>query len=109
MLSVSEVKELTDKLGEDSLSAKRRAIGTEFSKIKKNNGCHLYVYDKKFRYNNIIENGEEFGCSWWWLRTQGNSSSRSFFIGTRNSIRSYGRVNLACYAVRPALKINLQC
>jgi hypothetical protein len=109
LLSVSEVKELTDKLGEDSLSAKRRAIGTEFSKIKKNNGCHLYVYDKKFRYNYIIENGDEFGCSWWWLRTQGNSSSRAFFIGTRNSIRSYGRVNLACYGVRPALKINLQC
>ena len=108
LLSVSEVKELTDKLGEDSLSAKRRAIGKEFSKIKKNDGCHLYVYDKKFRYNYLIENGEEFGCSWWWLRTQGNTSSRAFFIGTRNSVRSYGRVNLACYVVRPALKINFQ-
>lgn len=47
LLSASEVKELTDKLGEDSLSAKRRALGTEFSKIKKNDGCHLYLYDKK--------------------------------------------------------------
>lgn len=106
--SVSEVKELTDKLGEDSLSAKRRAIGTEFSKIKKNDGCYLYVYDKKVRDNYIIEKGEEFGCSWWWLRTQLGSSSRAFFIGPRSSIRSYGRVNLACYGVRPALKINLQ-
>jgi hypothetical protein len=100
------VKELTDKIGEDSLSVKRRAIGMEFSK-KKNDGCHLYVYDKKVRDNYIIENDEEFGCSWWWLRTQGNASSRAFFVGTRSSIRSYGRVNLACYGVRPALKINL--
>ncbi len=41
------MKELTAKLGEVSLSVKRRAIGTEFSRIKKNDGCHLYVYDKK--------------------------------------------------------------
>ena len=108
LLSVSEVKELTYKLDEDSLSAKRCAIGTEFAKIKKNDGCHLYVYDKKVKDNYIIENGEEFGCSWWWLRTQGNTSSRAFFVGTRSSIRSYGRVNLVCYGVRPALKINLQ-
>jgi hypothetical protein len=110
LLSVSEVKELTDKLGKDSLSAKRRAIGTEFSKIKKIDGCHLYVYDKKGRDNYIIENGEELGCSWWWLRTQGllqgvGSSSRAFFIGPRSSIRSYARVNLARDGVRPALKM----
>jgi hypothetical protein len=107
LLSVSEAKELTSKLDEDSLSVKRAAIGTEFSKIKKDDGCRLYVYDKKVRYNYMIENGEEFGCSWWWLRTQGNTSSRTFFVGTRSSIRSYGRVNLACYGVRPALKINI--
>lgn len=104
LLSVSEVKELTDIFGKGL----RRAIGTEFSKIKKNDGCRLYVYDKKIRDNYIIENGEEFGCSWWWLRTQGNTSSRAVFAGTGSSIRSYGRVNLACYGVRPALKINLQ-
>lgn len=107
LLSVSEAKELTYKLGEDSLSAKRRAIGTEFSKINKNDGCHLYAYDKKVKDNYIIENGGEFGCSWWWLRTRGNSSSRAFFVGNRSSIRSYGSVSLACYGVRPALKINL--
>lgn len=47
---------LLNKLGEESLSAKRRAIGMEFSKIKKNDGCYLHVYDKKFRYNYIMKN-----------------------------------------------------
>ncbi|MFF2907903.1 DUF6273 domain-containing protein [Paenibacillus sp. NPDC057934] len=108
LLSVTEVKELTSKLDEVSLSAKRRAIGTELSKIKKNDGCRLYVYDKTVKADYIIENGEELGCSWWWLRTQLNISSRAFFVGPRSSVRSYGRVNLACYGVRPALKINLQ-
>lgn len=107
LLSVSEAKELTYKLDENSLGAKRCAIGTEFSKIKKNDGCRLYVYDKKVKDNYITENGEESGCSWWWLRTRGNSSSRAFFVGTGSSIRSYGRVSLAYYGVRPALKIDL--
>ncbi|WP_438492697.1 DUF6273 domain-containing protein [Paenibacillus sp. IHBB 3054] len=106
--SVSEVKELTYKLDEVSLSAKRRAIATEFARIKKNDGCHLYVYNKKVKNDYITEEGEELGCSWWWLRTQHGSSSRAFFIGPRSSIRSYGRVNLACYGVRPALVIHFQ-
>ncbi|WP_242218363.1 DUF6273 domain-containing protein [Bacillus cereus group sp. BfR-BA-01380] len=109
ILSVAEIKEFTDKLSEDSSKAKRSAIGTEFSKTKKSDGCHLYVYDKKLKYDYITKNGKEFGCSWWWLRTQpDNNQSRTYFIGTRSSIRSYGNVNLACYGVRPALKINLQ-
>jgi len=108
LLSVSEVKALTDKHGEDSLSTKRRTIGTEFSKITNDNGCHLYVYDGKVRDDYIIEHRVAFGCSWWWLRTQGNSSSRAFFIGPRSSVRSYGRVNLSCYGVRPAFKLDLQ-
>lgn len=107
LLSVSEAKELTHKLDEGSLCARRNAIATEFSKIKKNDGCRLYVYDKKNPSDYLIVNGEEFGCSWWWLRSQGNTSSRAFFIGTHSSIRSYGRVNLACYGIRPALKISI--
>ncbi|MEK4058117.1 MULTISPECIES: DUF6273 domain-containing protein [unclassified Paenibacillus] len=106
--SVSEVKELTYKLDEVSLSAKRRATATEFARIKKNDGCHLYVYNKKVKNDYITEEGEELGCSWWWLRTQHGSSSRAFFIGPRSSVRSYGRVNLACYGVRPALIIHFQ-
>ncbi|GKU79100.1 DUF6273 domain-containing protein [Paenibacillus sp. L3-i20] len=107
LLSTTEAKQLTHKLGEDTLSANRRAIGTSFSKIKKNDGCYLYVYDKKVNDNYINENSKVLGCSWWWLRTQLGRSSRAFFVGPRNSIRSYGRVNLACYGVRPAMKINL--
>lgn len=108
LLSVPEAKQWTGKPGEDSASARRRAIGTGFSKLKKSDGCHLYVYDKKVSADYITENGEEMGCSWWWLRTQLlGLSSRAFFIGPRNSIRSYASVSLARDGVRPALKIDL--
>jgi hypothetical protein len=65
----------------------------------------LYVYDKSESDNYITENGKKLGCSWWWLRTQPGSSSRAAFVGTRASIRSYGRVNLKYYGVRPAIKL----
>ncbi|MFE4712550.1 DUF6273 domain-containing protein [Paenibacillus sp. NPDC056722] len=107
LLSVAEVKELTYKLDEDSLGVRRRAVGTELSRIQKNDGCRLYVYDKTIIADYILENDEALGCSWWWLRTQLGISSRAYFVGPRSSIRSYGRVNLACYGVRPAIKINL--
>ena len=42
LLSVAEVKSVTNTLGKDL----RRAIGTEFAKVKKADGGHLYVYDK---------------------------------------------------------------
>lgn len=70
-------------------------------------GCSLYVYDKTNKDNYIIRSGEEVGCSWWWLRTQGNKPSRAYFVGTSCSIRSYANVSLARDGVRPALKINL--
>ena len=103
LLGVAEVKRLTDILGKDL----RRAVGTEFAKVKQADGCHLYVYDKSVDDDYIIKNGQKHGCSWWWLRTQGNSSSRATFIGTRASIRSYCRVNRVNYGVRPALVLNL--
>lgn len=104
LLSVAEVKSLTDIFGKDL----RRAIGTEFAKVKKADGCRLYVYDKSVSADYVTENGIKHGCSWWWSRTQLGSSSRATFIGTRASIRSYGRVSLAVYGVRPALRLNLQ-
>lgn len=107
LLSVAEVKSLTDSHNEDLTGTQRRAVGTEFAKVKKADGCHLYVYDKSVSANYITENGKQQGCSWWWLRTQLSSSSRAAFVGTRSSVRSYGHVNLAYYGVRPAMKLNL--
>lgn len=104
LLSVNEIKYLTDIHGKDL----RRAIGTDFAKIKKDDGCYLYVYDKTKKDDYIIINGEEFGCSWWWLRTQGNKASRVCFIGTMRSIRSYANNSSARDGVRPAIKINLE-
>jgi hypothetical protein len=98
----AEIRELTDALGKDF----RRAVGTEFARVKKADGCRLYVYDKSVDDNYITENGVKRGCSWWWLRTRLGEASRAAFVGTRASIRSYCRVNRVSYGVRPALKLN---
>lgn len=102
LLSVPEIKDVSDKQGKDL----RRTVGTDFAKTKKPDGCSLYVYDKMNKDNYIIKNDEEVGCSWWWLRTQGNKPSRAFFVGTSFSIRSYANVSAARDGVRPALKID---
>ena len=104
LLSVSEIKDLSEIHGKDF----RRAVGTDFAKTKKPDGCNLYVYDKTNKDNYIILDGEEVGCSWWWLRTQGNKPSRAYFIGTSFSIRSYANVSLARDGVRPAFKIKFK-
>ncbi len=110
LLSVAEVEKLTDTLGKDW----RRARGTEFAKMKKADGCHLYVMDKNVPSDYLTEGVKIYGCSWWWLRTQGglkdkgNDPSRAVFIGTRASIRHYARVNQTGDGVRPAVKLQLQ-
>lgn len=103
LLSVVEIKELSEIDGKDL----RCAVGTDFAKTKKPDGCSLYVYDKTNKDDYIIRDGEKAGCSWWWLRTQGNKPSRAFFVGTGYSIRSYGNNSINGYGVRPALKLNL--
>ncbi len=103
LLSVNEVKDISDKHGRDL----RRSVGTDFAKTKKSDGCSLYVYDKTNKDNYILKNGREVGCSWWWLRTQGNKPTRAFFVGTGCSIRSYANVSAARDGVRPALKLKL--
>jgi hypothetical protein len=107
LLSVAEVKDFTDTQEGSSTTIRRRTRGTEFAKIRKPDGCHLYVYDKRVEKDYIIEDGEKHGCSWWWLRTQGNRHSRAYMVDARSSIRSYERVNLARVGVRPALRLNL--
>lgn len=109
LLSVPEVNNLTDTHGKDFL----RSRGTDFAIIENVDGCQLYVMDKSIDADYIHEDGDKYGCSWWWLRNQGrlkdkgNDPSRAVFIGTRSSIRHYARVNLDSYGVRPALKLNL--
>lgn len=103
LLSVAEIKALTDVHGKDLL----RTVGTDFAKTRKPDGCNLYVYDKSIKDNYVTIDGEENGCSWWWLRTQGNKPSRAYFIGTGCSIRSYANVSAARDGVRPAIKIDL--
>lgn len=107
LLSVSEVKELTQNKPEDESGVRRCTIGTEFARLKTLEGNHLYVYDKKTLDDYLIDHGKKSGCSWWWLRSQVAVSERAFFVGTGSSIRNYGRVNLRCYGVRPAIKIQL--
>ncbi len=107
LLSAAEVNNVTDTLGK----AFRRARGTEFAKVKKADGCHLYVMDKNVDADYLWEGGKKYGCSWWWLRNQGrlkdkgNDPSRAMFIGTRASIRHYARVDQARDGVRPAVNL----
>ncbi len=111
LLSVAEIKAFTDPKDGTSSVIRRRAIGTDFAKVRKADGCRLYVYDKGVEKDYIIQDGQKRGCSWWWTRTQlqiqDGTSSRAAFIGARSNIKSYGRVDLRYYGVRPALKINL--
>ncbi|MFN2208278.1 MAG: DUF6273 domain-containing protein [Candidatus Promineifilaceae bacterium] len=112
LLSVTEIKAFTDAQGGSDTVVRRRTIGTEFARAPKPDGCRLYVYDKGVEKDYIIEDGEKFGCSWWWTRTQlqiqDGRSSRAAFIGARSNIKSYGRVDLAYYGVRPAAKLDLR-
>lgn len=109
LLSTADVNRLTEPLGRGF----RRARGTEFAKIKKGDGCHLYVMDKNVETDYITEGSKTYGCSWWWLRNQGSlkdkgsDPTRAVFIGTRASIRHYARVDLAGYGVRPAVILQL--
>jgi hypothetical protein len=107
LLSVAEVKEFTYAQDGDM---RRRTIATDYAKAKKADGCYVYVYDKGVAQDYIVENGEKRGCSWWWTRTQlqieDGSSSRATFIGARSNIKSYGKVDIARYGVRPAIKLD---
>ncbi|MFS0838712.1 DUF6273 domain-containing protein [Paenibacillus sp. 1P03SA] len=103
LLSATEIKNLSGVHGKGL----RRAAGTDFAKLKKSDGCSLYVYDKTNIDNYIVKDGEKAGCSWWWLRTQGNKPSRACFAGPGCSIRSYGNNSIDGYGVRPALNLHL--
>jgi hypothetical protein len=109
LLSEAEVERVTEKLGKNF----RRARGTEFAKVEKADGCHLYVMDKKVDADYLTEGGKKYGCSWWWLRDRGRlkdkgtDAKRAVFVGTRASIRHYARVDLAGDGVRPAVRIVL--
>ena len=106
--SVMEVNELTGLHLSESCGARRLTVGTPYARAAKADGCRLYVYDKSVKSNYVMENGVETGCSWWWLRTQGNAASRTNFIGTRSSVRRYGSIDLPYYGVRPALVLHRQ-
>ena len=112
LLSVAEIKDFTDPRDGNSSAIRRRTVGTEFARAAKPDGCRLYVYDKGVEKDYILEDGVRRGCSWWWTRTQlqihDGRSSRAAFIGARSNIKSYGRVDLRYYGVRPALKIRLE-
>jgi hypothetical protein len=111
LLSVAEIQAFTDPKDGTSTTIRRRAIGTEYAKIKKPDGCHLYVYDKGVEKDYVVEHGEKLGCSWWWTRSQpqmqDGTFSRAAFIGARSNIKTYGRVDLRYYGVRPALKLRI--
>ena len=110
LLSVNEIQTFTDPGDGNDTRIRRRAVGTDYAKLKKLDGCSLYVYDKGVEKDYIVENGEKRGCSWWWTRSQLQTEhpSRATFIGARSNIKTYGEVNLRYYGVRPALKLSIR-
>jgi uncharacterized protein DUF6273 len=108
LLSVKEVRMFTDP--KPNGNRRRAAIGTEFARAPKDDGCRLYVYDKSVQKDYLVMDGERVGCSWWWTRSQpqahDGTSSRAAFVGARGDVKSYGSVNLAGYGVRPAVKLS---
>ena len=110
LLSVNEIQTFTDPGDASDTRIRRRAIGTDFAKVTKPDGCSLYVYDKGVQKDYIVEDGEKRGCSWWWTRAQlqPEHPSRATFIGARSNIKRYGHVDLRYYGVRPAIKLDLQ-
>ena len=109
LLSVPQVRALTA-VNPDG-RPRRAAVGTAFARLPKADGCRLYVYDKGVERDYLTANGVRQGCSWWWTRTQPQAqdgrSARAAFVGARGDVKSYGRVNLAWYGVRPAIRLRL--
>lgn len=109
LLSAGQVRALTDPGGDGR--PRRGAVGTGFARAPKADGCRLYVYDKDVAKDYLHEDGALRGCLWWWTRTQlqihGGRSSRAAFVGARGNVKSYGRVDLASYGVRPAVWLRL--
>jgi hypothetical protein len=109
LLSVHEVRALTAVTPETR--PRRAATGTVFAQLPKADGCRLYVYDKGVERDYLTANGVRQGCSWWWTRTQlqveDGRSARAAFVGARGDVKSYGRVDLARYGVRPAIRLSV--
>jgi Family of unknown function (DUF6273) len=109
LLSVHQVRTLTALT--PGAGPRRAAIGTAFARLPKADGCRLYVYDKGVERDYLTANGAKHGCSWWWTRTQlqvqDGRSARAAFVGARGDVKSYGRVDLAWYGVRPAITLRL--
>ncbi len=108
LLGMAELRQLAEALTTDVFDKKRRAVGTEFAKVKKTDGCHLFVYHGKVSDAYVIENGERLGCSWWLLRNQPKTAARTAFVGVYGSLRGYARVNRIGYGVRPALTLKYE-
>ena len=108
LLSVQEVRALTHPGRGHGLD--RRAVATPFAMQEKSDGCRLYVYDKAIEKDHLVVDGDRRGCSWWWLRTQpqaqNGTASRAAFVGARGDVKSYGRVDISRYGVRPAITLD---
>jgi len=107
LFSIAEMRELTKTLAKDTFDTKRRAVGTEYAKAKKADGCRLFVYHGKVGDGYIAAEGAQHGVSWWWLRNQPSSPARAAFVGLYGSLRGYARVKRNGYGVRPVINLKL--
>ncbi len=106
LLSVDEIRSLTNAGVGEGLD--RRTVATPFAVEQRESGRRLYVYDKSVEKDYIDVDGVSRGCSWWWTRSQpkaeSGTSTTAAFVGPRGDVKTYGKVNIARYGVRPAIR-----
>lgn len=107
LLSLAEIQKFTDPKDGTATTIMRRSTPTDWAKVKRPDGCCLYVYDKGIEKDYVTEDGRKRGCSWWWTRTQSQDEhpDRATFIGARSNIKRYGQVTVKGCGVRPAIKL----
>ncbi len=108
LLSVDEVRKLTHPGKGNGVD--RRTVATTYASAAHTDGRRLYVYDKSVEADYLEREGSRQGCSWWWTRSQpkaeNGTATTAAFVGPRGDVKSYGKVNLARYGVRPAIRVS---
>lgn len=108
LLSVDDVRPLTHAGRGDGVD--RRTVATAHAAVPHGDGRKLYVYDKAVEADYLEIDGSRQGCSWWWTRSQPKAengcAATAAFVGPRGDVKSYGKVNLARYGVRPAIRMS---
>jgi chemotaxis protein histidine kinase CheA len=88
----------------------RRSMATPYLESNRStkDGSYLYIYSNDDKDGYLEVNGEKKGCSWYWLRTPGESEGCAADVSSSGGVYSGGSdVDFVDAGVRPALCLNL--